>query len=245
MLPASCERRSLSRGKASKQKSMLRGSTLRARRRDAPMVRFSSTDSRGNSRRPSGTITTPRATMSSVWAPANSWVVPSISSLMLPAVGASRPMTQRISVDLPLPLVPRRATVSPLCTFIERSSMTRTWPYPADRLLIDRLLTEIRLQYFRVAGHLFRIAVRHLAAGHHANQALRERHHGAHDVLDHDDGDALGAQLQQQGDDLVDFRMGKPGHGLVDDQQPRARRHGAGKFQLAHLDLGQFTRQPI
>src|SRR5229473_1861758 len=111
---------------ASKQNSMLRGSTLRARRREAPMVRFSSTDSRGNSRRPSGTITTPRATISSVWAPANSCVVPSISSLMLPAVGASRPMTQRISVDLPLPLVPRRATVSPLRTSIERSSMTRT-----------------------------------------------------------------------------------------------------------------------
>ena len=66
--------------------------------------------------------------MSSVRAPASSWVTPSISSLMLPAVGASRPMTQRIRVDLPLPLVPSSATVSPLCTFIDRSSMTRTWP---------------------------------------------------------------------------------------------------------------------
>src|SRR6516225_4659358 len=38
--------------------------------------------------------------------------------------------------------------------------------------------------------------------------------------------------------------MGEAGHGFVGDQELRLRRHGAGKLELAHLDLGQFARQP-
>jgi hypothetical protein len=39
--------------------------------------------------------------------------------------------------------------------------------------------------------------------------------------------------------------MGEAGHGFVGDQKLRLCRHGAGELELAHLDLGQFTRQPL
>ena len=36
--------------------------------------------------------------------------------------------------------------------------------------------------------------------------------------------------------------MGEAGHRLVGDQELRLRRHGAGQFELAHLDLRQVAR---
>ena len=48
--------------------------------------------------------------------------------MMLPARGASNPMMQRISVLLPLPLVPSSATVSPSRTSSDSPCSTCTWP---------------------------------------------------------------------------------------------------------------------
>ena len=49
---------------------------------------------------------------------------------------------------------------------------------------------------------------------------------------------------QQESQDVVDLGMGQPGHRLVGDQQLGLGRHGAGQFELAHLDLGQVARPP-
>ena len=68
-------------------------------------------------------------------------------------------------------------------------------------------------------------------------------HHRAHDVLDQDDGDAALVELDQQVDDVVDFRLREPGHGLVGDQELRLRRHGAGELELAHLHLREIARK--
>ena len=46
-------------------------------------------------------------------------------------------------------------------------------------------------------------------------------------------------------DDLVDLGLRQAGHRLVGDQQLRVGRHGAGQFELAHLDLGQIARQLV
>ena len=86
-------------------------------------------------------------------------------------------------------------------------------------------------------------AVGDLLAGDQHDQALRELHHRAHDVLDQDDGDAALVEPDQQADDVVDLRMRQPGHGLVGDQELRLRRHGAGELELAHLDLREVARK--
>ena len=57
-----------------------------------------------------------------------SCIMPSISSATAPRVGRTKPATHFISVDLPLPLVPSSATVSPAPTFSDTSSSTRTAP---------------------------------------------------------------------------------------------------------------------
>src|SRR5580765_972372 len=75
-----------------------------------------------------------------------------------------------------------------------------------------------------------------------ADHALREAHHRLHDVLDHDDGDALGVQAEQDLQHLVDLAPGKPGHRLVRDEQARLRRHRARELELAQLDLRELVR---
>ena len=69
-----------------------------------------------------------RITISSVERPTSSWAVPSIVAVMVPEAGRTMPMTDFIRVDLPLPLVPSSATVSPAPTVSDTPSSTRTAP---------------------------------------------------------------------------------------------------------------------
>src|SRR5215470_12458725 len=104
------------------------------------------------------------------------------------------------------------------------------------------LLAKVRPHDFRIAYNVLRQAIGDLAPGHQDGDALGELHHRPHDVLDHDHGDALAVQPDQQLDDLVDLGVREPGHHLVGDQQLGVCRHGAGKLELAHLDLGEIAR---
>src|SRR5438067_10115350 len=79
---------------------------------DWPTRRFSSTLSDGNSRRPSGTSAIPARTR----ACGGNAVMSRPSSEMAPAAGWCRPMIERSSVDLPAPLAPMMARVSPGAT---------------------------------------------------------------------------------------------------------------------------------
>ena len=91
-------------------------------------IRFSSTESAGNSRRPSGTSATPRSTIASGLMPTRSTAAPSVSSAIRPRLGVTIPVMHLISVLLPLPFEPSSATVSPSSTRIETSCSTRTEP---------------------------------------------------------------------------------------------------------------------
>src|SRR5215472_1073348 len=241
--PASWARRSASRGKHSKQKSRFARSEVRALRRNAPSKRFSSTDSRGKRRRPSGTSAMPRSTICSVLRPMRSCLSPSISTTMRPARGRTMPITHFISVDLPLPLVPSSTTVSPELTLSDTFSSTRTAPYAASIFSMVRLLAKVSPFHLGIADHRLGPAVRDLLAGDQDDQPLRESHHRAHDVLDQDDGDAVLVEPDEQGDDVVDLRLRQPGHGLVGDQQLRLGGHGAREFELAHFHLRQIAGQ--
>jgi len=108
--------------------SRLPAISARANGRNAPSSRFSSTESLGNKRRPSGTRLIPRSTIASVVRPTRSTRSPSISATIEPVVGGRIPITHFIRVLLPLPLVPSNTTVSPGATLSETSSSTRTAP---------------------------------------------------------------------------------------------------------------------
>ncbi len=80
------------------------------------MMRFSSTESEGNSRRPSGTSAMPRAT--------TAWAGCVADRLAVEAgwhrgVTRSAPAMHLSSVDLPAPLAPITATTSPGATLSE------------------------------------------------------------------------------------------------------------------------------
>jgi hypothetical protein len=104
------------------------------------------------------------------------------------------------------------------------------------------LLAKIGSHHFFILDHVFRLAVGDLLAGDQHDKALRKGHDRAHDVLDHDDGDAALVHADQQRHDILDLGMRQAGHRFVGDQKLRLRRHGAGKLELAHLDLGEVGR---
>src|SRR5467141_2254444 len=243
--PASWRLRSARTGKISNEKARFLPMWGRAALRKAPSRRFSSTLSLGNRRRPSGTMATPRLTISSVDRRVRSWVVPSSSRLTEPRVGRTMPMTHFMSVLLPLPLVPSSATVSPWRIPMETPCSARTAPYPASIPEILRSSAKVGFLHVRVLDDLGRRAPADDPAGVEADHALREAHHRLHDVLDHDDRDPGRIQVEQYFQDFVDFVAGEPGHRLVGDQQPRPRRHRARQIELAQLDLRQAVRRRL
>ena len=128
MLPANWRRRSFKTGKASNTNSKFSARRSRATGRNAPRVKFSSTVNAGNRRRPSGTMATPRSTISSGFLPIKLVRPSSVSRRISPAPGSTSPMMHLISVLLPLPFEPRSTTVSPSLTEIETSCSTWTDP---------------------------------------------------------------------------------------------------------------------
>src|SRR5690242_16501734 len=179
----------------------------------------------------------PRPTISSVERRVRSTRVPSVSRNTSPASGLTMPMRHLISVLLPFPLVPSSATVSPSRTSIDTPCSTRTAPYPASTSRTTILLAKVGLLHGGVADDLVRRALCDALARVQHDDALGAAHHGAHDVLDHDDRDALGVEAKQDGEDVVDLGARQAGHRLVRDQELRPGRHRAGELELAHLDL--------
>src|SRR5882672_10454407 len=245
MLPASCRRRSASRGKVSKQNARFCAIAARALGRYATSRRFSSTVSRGKSRRPSGTSAMPRSTICSGARPTRSCSTPSIVALMVPELGDTMPIMHFISVLLPLPLVPSRVTVSPSFTASEMRSSTCTAPYPAQRPSTRRLFSKVGPHDFGVSGHDSRVPVGDLASGDQNRDALGEFHHRAHHVLDHDHRDALLLETRQEREDVVHFRGGEPGHRLVGNKELRLRSNRPREPELSQVHLSQAARHRV
>src|SRR5579875_922206 len=185
----------------------------------------------------------PRSTIASVERPSRSWRRPSISATIRPALARTMPITHFINVLLPLPLVPCRATVSPGATDSDTPSSPPTRPRPASSPAISRLLAKIGPLHRRIADGLLRHSVGDLLPGQQHDEPGRKPHHRPHDMFDQDDRDAGFVEPEQHFEDLFDLRRRQPGHRLVGKQQARLGGDGAGKFELAHLDLGQIARQ--
>ena len=90
-----------------------------------PRTRFSRTDRPGKIPRPPGMWITPRAAVS--WG--GMWVMSRPSKTMAPALASWVPLMARSSVDLPAPLVPRRAMIWPSSTSKSTPKSTCTPSY--------------------------------------------------------------------------------------------------------------------
>ncbi len=124
-LPAIWLCRSASTGKRASTSS--RASSVRAgssRMSQAAILRFSETLKVGKTPLPPGMSDTPRRAVAS----ADSLVMFSPLKATDPARGRTRPQIPLSSVDLPAPLVPSRATISPLLT--SKSTPKRIWTRP-------------------------------------------------------------------------------------------------------------------
>src|SRR5215472_6431296 len=120
------------------------------------------------------------------------------SNVTAPPVGGSRPMTARIVVVLPMPLRPISVTTSPAPTVKLTSNSTCAGPYPACRCATEsrpvirsfHLVAEVRRCHLRIGAHLLRRAAREQAAVDEHRDAISEREHRGHVVLDQHHGKA-------------------------------------------------------
>src|SRR5262245_7337543 len=104
-----------------------------------------------------------------------------------------------------------------------------------------RLLAKVGPHHVGVVDDIIGPAIGNLAARDQNGQPLREAHDRPHDVLDHDDGDALRVETHEQDDDVLDLGMRQASHGFIGNQKFRLCRHCAGELQLAHFHLSEIT----
>jgi hypothetical protein len=71
---------------------------------------------------------------------------------------------------------------------------------------------------------------------------VADAHHHVHVVLDEDHGDAVVADLADDGHQLLDVGRGQAGGRLVEQQQLRVERQRARDLQQALLAVGQVAR---
>src|SRR5579864_5691086 len=160
------------------------------------MWRFSSTVRLGRRPRPPGTWLIPRRTVCSGASPEMSRP-PKVTD---PFHGRISPETTRRIVDLPAPLVPRSATISPGSTRRLTPRSTWTAPYPASTPVSSRSGSamahhrpvprgpEVALDHAWVGLHLLGRARHEHLARLHGVDAVGDAHDQRHVVLDDDDG---------------------------------------------------------
>src|SRR5215471_21258019 len=109
----------------------------------------------------------------------------------------------------------------------------------------EMLLPKIRPLYFGIADDVVGTAVGNLASGDEHDQALREAHHGAHDVLDENNRNSTLVEPDQQRDDIAHLALREAGHRFVGDQQFWLSGDRARKLELAHLHLREVARTVV
>src|SRR4029079_7402882 len=105
-----------------------------------------------------------------------------------------------------------------------------------------RLLDQVCPHDLRILDDVFRLAVGDFLAADQHNEALREAHDRAHDVLDENDGDSTLVELLQTREDIFNLGVRQAGNRFVGDQQFGLGGDGARELELAHFDLRQVAR---
>src|SRR5438067_13751240 len=183
----------------------------------APRRRLSSTLKGANTRRPSGTSATPRATMAWLFAAASS----TPSSWMLPARCAIVPVIAAMSVDLPAPFGPSSATVSPRSTCREMLCNTGAAPWLARSSLMRSMAAEIGVHYRRVRANFGRQSIGDLRTEIEHHHAVREGQEKVHVVLDEQYRDAARGDAADDVGKTRAFGGRQPGGWLVEEDEAR------------------------
>src|SRR5262249_16183142 len=84
-----------------------------------------------------------------------------------------------------------------------------------------------------------------LAAEVEHDDAVRQAHDGAHDVLDHQYGNAAFSDSTHCPDHALGFGRGKAAEDLVQQQHTRTRREGTGKLEPLLACGGERTGQDV
>src|SRR5262249_24669255 len=195
------------------------------------MRRFSSTESEGNSRRPSGTSAMPRAT--TAWA--------GLSPIGSPAkTTASRrdaitPAGHLSSGDLPAPLGPVPAPTAPPGPRSGQPRHARKAPRERTSRSGSGIGgdSHVDLAHGGRRDHRLRGALADEAATVQNHQAIDERDERVNDVLDPDDRDPAAANVPDQVDQRRAFVLGQSAGHLV--KQEHARLRGERARQLEPL----------
>src|SRR5262249_40933873 len=146
-----------------------------SRRVYAPISRFSRTVMPGKMPRPSGDCETPRITRRS----ARSRVMSSPLNRMAPEAIGRSPEIARMVVDLPAPLAPINATISPSPT--SRLMPCSAWMRPYNRVMSSisssiRRHPQVGRDHLRVVAHLGRRTLGDLLAELQHHDAVGDLH---------------------------------------------------------------------
>src|SRR6516225_1844853 len=190
-------------------------------------------------RRPSGTRMSPLRTRTLV----GHCVMSRPSKITEPPHGLARPSTARSSDDLPAPLAPSTATISPRASVAETprtagtgpertsSSCTSSCTVPLHRL--DGGRAEISLLHQGVLTDILGATLGDLAPEVENDHVLAQRPDEMHVVLDQQQGGAASAtdflELRLQ---CLGFRRIETGGGLVEQEQPRLRHQRAHQLDV-------------
>src|SRR6266571_944679 len=210
------------------------------------MSRFSSTDIRANSRRPSGTSAMPwRHTRCGATAPRSS-----PAKRNSPERARCSPAIVLTSVLLPAPFGPMTETTSPASTSSVASHTAGASPYAMAswRTSSNMGLAEIDLDDARGAHRLARTAGGDDLALVQHHHAVRQLEDGAHEVLDEENGHPTLADLADQVDRARDLAGVEARQHLVEQDHARPARERARQleeFALVQVELvGQRRRAP-
>src|SRR5919198_2449368 len=223
-VPADCRVRSASAGKwASTRSSSPRS---RPRRVQAPRLRFSRTLSSANVPRPSGTCAIPARATASGERRSSERPAREIRPLR-----RTVPETARSIVVFPAPFAPRTATTSPSPTASETPCRALIGPYRASTRSSSSSGAKVCLYYGRIASHLGRCSGRDPPAEAQDVDPVGDAHDEVNVVFDDEDGELeLGAEAPDERRQPLHLLVVEAAGGLVEEQQSRPRREGAGEL---------------
>src|SRR5437773_4446945 len=173
------------------------------------------------------------------------------SSRIEPRLTRTIPVAARSRVDLPAPLGPMSAAMSPRATETETPCRTCTRPYPAVMSSRTSVIggppcpfrvpgAEVRRDDPLVGEHLGRCSPGQYLAMVQYEHLVGDRGDGVDDVFDHHQREAVAAQRVDEGERRVDLARAQSGQYLVQQQYPRPLRERLGQLEAAGVGDGQF-----
>src|SRR5262249_53031540 len=244
--PPICDLRSRIQGKSLRIASVVqRGVPLGPA--PAVAVKFSHTVRLGKMQRPSGTRPSPSLAMRNEVSPRSCRP----SNMTLPPRGAVMPMIERMVVVLPMPLRPSSVTTSPRRT--SRSTPNSTWLWPYLVSSPSTVSTDVsRVILFAEIGHAHAGVISNLvggsgrddAAADQHRDAVGEREHRVHVVLDQEDR-VLPLYAFQQLRHRARFLDAQTRHRLVEQQHDRMGCERHAELELPVLAVRHPRRDDV